>query len=788
MMVFYQALLDAVKSNNQETDLLLLKKLCVALDKKNHWGVHNSVLALIDKKLIINHDFTLLYEMVELHHHEIYARMILMGMGDSFRIFRDWHFGARFRGPSYLSPYSARPSDLGVEMPRWIQKIWQSVINGAMKGNPSSHFKSATETLKSWNLILVGLVIEISYAPKSRPNRMHQLIIPDYLRLVERSIWHIQTIFQLMLELIHIDLAKGNRANVSRLKSLLIELHKNLMVKKQAVNIFSVQMELNRRGEIQLIKMMPGDVFQMTSGGKYLDAPVLEKHAKRREMVYTHYDENGANVGLPGFRIRLGDIFEQFWRQIDFLLLIYGQLTEENPSVKQFEQQYRFRRIIDRPLSKNDEGTTVSGEARLRIENNRRHKILAAIPNKNRLLQNDDDWVEYIVALYKFEISRKTAKNDIWLSVMQDLKNYFGASTTHTKFNLRDFGTSYLTLEKKFPRAITGQQLHDCGVYAVRLSYILLQAENRINAGKTSVDDSAFKLNINFIVLPNHVGLIIRSNDLTPYIIHNSNFNSFSADWLAAREKRWKNFDREGKERQISSINIDEEQFWAEIAAPLFVSGVNVPYLVIKIPSADWRPATTKHRIWEAYKLVVCAPDRKKGKQCGRLFDPHNNEQINLLYLDAIEKELKLYNQYLVRIWNNSWMGTWRKHEKKLTLAFAAAKKKPTSGAKTFLDLKQKFIDEIDSSLSEIQDGLDEISNIKTEIDSKLSASNKILDKGIKHTWHKRLSLESGPLFEWGEYVDSINFDFADSASPIPDELEPPPFSEAKNRLRRTPM
>ena len=786
-MVFFQDLLDAVKSNSQETDLLLLKKLCVALDTKDSLGVHNSVLELIDKKLIIKHDYTLLYEMVELHHHEIYARMILMGMGDAFRIYREWHFGARFRGPSFIFP-AVRPSNLNVILPDWIQEIWKSVINGAMKGNPSNHFKSIKETLKNWNLILVGLVIEISYAPKSRPYTTHQLIIPNYLRLVERIIWRIQTIFQSILELIHIDLAQGKKSNVSQLKSLLIELHRNLMVKKEDVKILSAQIELNRRGEIQLIKMMPGDLFQMTSGGKYLDAPVLEKHAKRREMVYTHYNENGADVDLPGLRIRLGDIFEQFWRQIDFLLLIYGQLSEENPSVKRFEQKYRFRRITDRPLSKTDEGTTVSGEARFRIENNRRNKILAAIPNKNRHLQNDDDWVEYIFALYKFEISRKTARNDIWINIMHDLENYFGASTTRTKFNLRDIGTSYLALEKKFPRAITGQQLHDCGVYAVRLSYILLQAENRINTEKSTGDGIAFKPNIDFIVLPNHVGLIIRSDDLTPYIIHNSSFNSFSADWLAAMKKRWKNFDREGNKRKTPSINIDEEQFWAEIAAALFVSRVNVPYFMIKVPNADRRPATTKHRIWEAYKLVICAPDRKKGKQCGRLFNPHNNEQINLLYLDVIEKELKLYNQYLVPIWNISWMGTWREYEKKLTLAFTAAKKKPTSGAKTFLDLKKKFIDEIESALSIVQDDLNGITNIKGEIDSKLFASKKVLYKGIKHTWAKRLSLLSGPLFEWEKYKESINFDFTDSTSTIPDKLEPPPFSEAKNRLRRTPM
>ena len=110
-------------------------------------------------------------------------------------------------------------------------------------------------------------------------------------------------------------------------------------------------------------------------------------------------------------------------------------------------------------------------------------------------LHSDDSWRQFLLA--KFHAANRDSGDD-WKALVATvglLQGYLNAFTTHTPYNLDEFGDNYLA--RTFPRAMTGQLIHDCGVYALRVAYMLSLVREELH------------LTFRAAIMPVHVGLVI---------------------------------------------------------------------------------------------------------------------------------------------------------------------------------------------------------------------------------------------------------------------------------------
>lgn len=80
-------------------------------------------------------------------------------------------------------------------------------------------------------------------------------------------------------------------------------------------------------------------------------------------------------------------------------------------------------------------------------------------------------------------------------SVIKELQAYFEAFTVHSDYNIEDINPRFIN--QKFPRALTGEVIQDCGIYAMRVAYIL------------SLIGTELGLHFYWVKLPIHVALVI---------------------------------------------------------------------------------------------------------------------------------------------------------------------------------------------------------------------------------------------------------------------------------------
>src|SRR5215212_5506194 len=150
-------------------------------------------------------------------------------------------------------------------------------------------------------------------------------------------------------------------------------------------------------------------------------------------------------------------------------------------------------------------------------------------------LHDNDSWRRFL--LQKFQANQKASRDD-WkalLATIDLLHTYLAAFTFHTPYNIDEFGDNYLT--RTFPRALTGQLIHDCGVYALRIAYALSLIRTKLN------------LTFRAIVLPLHVGLIISFGDDVSrgaIFVQNDQLLPMTGAQLSVYEKEWRATDATG--------------------------------------------------------------------------------------------------------------------------------------------------------------------------------------------------------------------------------------------------
>ena len=202
-------------------------------------------------------------------------------------------------------------------------------------------------------------------------------------------------------------------------------------------------------------------------------------------------------------------------------------------------------------------------------------------------LESVDDWRNFLYAKV-IELQKGGKSNDdVLLTVIKFLSDYLETFTTSTPFNIEDVikQDSENYNKRQFPRAITGQLIEDCGVYALRTVYML------------SLVKFDLKLRIRFIYLPVHVGLIITGDGLTTLIAHNNKIFPIDAAALAKERKDWAVKD--------PTKPSTDEQFIGEVAGAYFTPGVDVPFRLEEAPAIPKNDPQEKEKLQKYYESTL---------------------------------------------------------------------------------------------------------------------------------------------------------------------------------------
>jgi hypothetical protein len=407
--------------------------------------------------------------------------------------------------------------------------------------------------------------------------------------------------------------------------------------------------------------------------GKHLDRFLKGKAAKRRSVGISFYDREFG-----------GDMAEEkkvsFWRaltvrrqQLDVLRRIYGLEKKAGHVTAE---------------SKENKAAITSGlRGRMRLHNN-------------------DDWRRFVFEKFKAAKSRLGDDTKALRSVIRLLEQYLAAFTSHTPYNIDDFGSSYLS--KSFPRDLTGRLIHDCGVYALRIAYILSLVRRQL------------KLRFRMIALPLHVGLVITGPGMPLWVIHNNAFHEFSPSELTDAKNKWRETTAEGATRK--AVPLKEPQFVGEIAARFFVPGTDSPFKLLNVPAPPAGGSRHKRDLWRFYTRANTRLFDKTIEKYG-----HANYQFDLRYLEILKLAREWHNKYLVRFWNVTAPALWKKHSKAILLAHANLQKNPSDAA-----LRKDYNKAIKPYHQELEAALQAVMNERTTISAKQIGTSVELTKRAK--------------------------------------------------------
>lgn len=398
----------------------------------------------------------------------------------------------------------------------------------------------------------------------------------------------------------------------------------------------------------------------------------------------------------------------------------------------------------------------------------------AAMGKQALRLENIDDWRRFLEAQYlaKAEPQAGDAKAgplkadaDAYRAVIRLLEGYADAFTISTPYNIEDFvkreEDNYL--KRPYPRALTGQLIQDCGVYALRWVYMLSLLKEKL------------KLKFSLIVLPVHVGLIITGEGLPTYIIHNGNFHEVTDAKLAALRKDWEPPDPKTSEPDAN------RQLLATVAAGMFSMGVDLPFRLEDLPdNLKAKDPALKQNLQGFYEKKVVgkkllADDPKAGIS-----------QFQLRYLDLNKEKNRIHNELAIPAWKSA-RGVWRKHRDKLHAELAKAfvgqpHGYPAASAAYLADLDQ------DPAFSHLNDALKQLTQRRNAVSKDLGEHPALVAPGSKVA-RSTLAPSKGRqlILGWEYQLQEHREHVADLKkaleSGVPEDYIKPPFADEKDAL-----
>lgn len=472
-----------------------------------------------------------------------------------------------------------------------------------------------------------------------RPGMGHEEFYLAIKGQIERWLRGLSTLVQTAMDSARRDLEspKPTGSGAALLKSLQAamvgELHDELFPKDVTKNIAGVTVPITHT------KLGKGK-------GTIADEFAQGKEAKARAVAVTTYDPEQDYVR------ELQSSLEHFWQvrmdQLDVLGRVYGVLEALGPPEKK-----TFAATMEKAEKALDTAETVRRMSGGRMR-----------------LDSDDDWRVFLLQRYQDltnpkapaapatqsgtpvsqPVTRKSLTPAEALHEIIDLLfAYLRAFTVHARFtNIYDAGETYLN--RPFPRALTGQLVHDCGVYAVRVAYMLSLVRKELG------------LRFRFVTLPVHVSLVITGDKLPAFIVENDQFTEISAADLEERRKIWQKY-KDPTTGAAPAGPADEEQFIGELAATEFIRGpIDMPFKVTDVPPPVSDAKKEQRQLWDYYQKVgtqdVFGPSSQKKGDPNYLFHKH--------YLELTERFRQAYNETFVPFWNKAAPDAWDKFQARL--------------------------------------------------------------------------------------------------------------------------
>jgi hypothetical protein len=468
--------------------------------------------------------------------------------------------------------------------------------------------------------------------------------------------------------------------------------------------------------------------------GSIGDAFPEDQVAPRPGVPITTYDPEQEYVR------ELRSSLAQFWRarlrQIDVLGRVYGVLDVLDPDKD-------FAALMRKAEEATDNAATIRRMTGGRLR-----------------LESDDDWRVFLLQKYNDLVhppapapaaqqagapapaapatARKPATPVEALHTIVDLLfAYLRAFTVHARFtNLYDIGEqSYIN--RPFPRALTGQLVHDCGVYALRVAYMLSLVRKELG------------LRFRFVVLPVHVSLVITGDNLPTFITENDEFKEFSPAELEELRKQWEQF-KDPTTGMAPAGPSDDEQFLGELAARAYIPGpVDMPFRVTDVPPPVADAKAEQRRLWAFYQKAATAdvfgPSSQRKGDPNYLFHQH--------YLALTEDYRRAYNEAALPFWNKAAPDVWDAFQKKLT---ELAKKTPGNGiaVDSLLIPLGEYKVGYEKALKPLKDRYGQIEDQERRLSARLRSDPKLVKPGVRISAGARAN--SLWHFYWDAHVTRI--------------------------------
>jgi hypothetical protein len=406
-------------------------------------------------------------------------------------------------------------------------------------------------------------------------------------------------------------------------------------------------------------------------------------------------------------------------------------------------------------------------------------RILAASPLD---LESAQDWRAFLVRRFQASLARTTSREEALTETIALLERYLSAFTVSTPYNIDEFGDSYLS--RTFPRASTGQLIHDCGVYALRVAYMLSQVREQLG------------LRFRAIVLPVHVGLIISGDGLRNRILHSGHFLTVSDENLKSLAADWQSQGGAGPQRPL-----DPDRLIGDIAAGAFIHGVDIPYQLQDVPTPDKSdPSGAKHRakLWEFYHRQVITTHVLRDSPKADIKQPE------LRYLELLEAQRAAHNREMVPAWHAA-TAVWNDHKRPVLGAFAEVTRAqgrrnavppsptgPTSPAEKRADddiaardatydiAIQPYLDDLKAPRARMQQMFDRLQQKRDEVSQMLKDHPELVGSHATVAVHGVLDIvsgEEGSIFDY--FGRSGRPGHAPTDGTLRDRTNPiPPFAE----------
>jgi hypothetical protein len=545
------------------------------------------------------------------------------------------------------------------------------------------------------------------------------------LELLLRAFKAIQMAYQVVVDQAITDLGAGKGSKYlelakDRLENRLKEL---IEPKEESKRVGSMTVEVTR------------SEFKK-SGGKHIDYFLKGKAADKRTVNIQFYDKETSDGLASEKTIDFARAYTIRHEQILFLEHLYG-------------------------LEKDKSGLTA--------ETQENQDAIAKLGKTGLRLENDDDWRHFL--LKKFELRKpKEGSEKALTAVIKLLERFLRVFTTHTPYNIDDFGDNLLT--KTFPRTLTGQLIHDCGVYALRIAYMLSLLR----------DHKDLQLRFRYILLPVHIALIITGKNLPAYIAQNDRISVYSPQTVDELYKKWKKTTEQGEDRTGPEQD-DEAQFVAELAAQEFIPEADMPFKLFDIPSTKNKSGTQiKNQLWNFYKEISAT--QLFGKVT--LDSKSSLYQFHLQYLKVLDLIKTHHNTALLPFWNTIAHKAWKDHEPDLSKAFAKlqtakAGKEQQDAKKAYDALVAEYLEKLKNPFEEVVEKHQPVIDAQEVIMKAVTEHPEVFGKGISRTFSSRIWKLFGNAW-WKEDLEKHR----EELLLLRKERVAPPFAKPEDLLKPT--